>query len=97
MPMHAKLEELKKPFVKNVLNMEKELDLCLTEENFEQAVNDAGFAAMINFSISGKFKSETNWFSMDEFVGPKPNQYSCTYFNETGKLNGDARATGTIK
>ena len=37
----------------------------------------------INYGTPGKFKSETNWYSIEEYVALRPKQYS--YITENGK------------
>ena len=34
------------------------------------------FEKYINYGVSGKFKSETKWYSLEEFVALRPKQYS---------------------
>ena len=37
----------------------------------------------INYGTPGKFKNETNWYSIEEYVALRPKQYS--YVTENGK------------
>ena len=41
------------------------------------------FDIYINYDTPGKFKSETNWYSIEEYVALRPKQYS--YITENGK------------
>ena len=60
----------------NMTNDEYEIELTkkLWKEEYDE---------YINYGTPGKFKSETKWYSIEEYVALRPKQYS--YITENGK------------
>ena len=65
-------------------NMDHPLYQHLDKKKGEMGQED--FEEYINYGVPGKLKSETGWFSIEEFVGLRPKQYSYVTENDKGGM-----------
>ena len=109
LPLYHHLQQKKKEFrtkdgydklsIKefNKLFIDKDARSDLTNEEYEWYLTEIlwkeEFDEYINYGVPGKFKSETKWFSLEEFGALRPKQYS--YITENDKHS--MRAKGLTK
>ena len=77
----SECENKESPFYEHIQKKKAEL----TKEEFED---------YINYGKPGKFKNETKWYSIEEFVALRPKQYS--YITENDKLNEEFKKEGKL-
>ena len=72
----------------------KELPLYKHLQEMKTKMSKDEFEDYINYGKPGKFKNETKWYSIEEFVALRPKQYS--YITENDELNEEFKKEGKL-
>ena len=72
----------------------KELPLYKHLQEMKDEMSKEEFEDYINYGKPGKFKNETKWHSIEEFVALRPKQYS--YITENDELNEEFKKEGKL-
>ena len=76
----------------------KNLPLYHHLQEKKKELGEEDFNEYINYGVPGKFKNETKWYSIEEFVALRPKQYSyITEVNQEGKAMKSMKAKDLVK